>query len=210
MRSPFPLQNTKVTIMDPEVTMTSSPTALHPRRLSLQPSPPTSSALDPEPWRDQATTLQTTKGSRTWSPTQKPPVRTRAYQAPCSLSQGRLTGADRVLLSPWLVTPVTVLPCPTKARRWEKPPPGKGQTTGTIPGLNVSLVNSGEKWKKNLHCEAKRTSVISMEDFFKIMDWFSQAMDPESKMGQLAGKSDILSPIRQSKAYPFLDYWTWI
>lgn len=37
-----PLQNTKAIIMDPEVTMTSSPMALHPRRLSLQLSPPTS------------------------------------------------------------------------------------------------------------------------------------------------------------------------
>ncbi len=63
--SPVPPQNTKVTIMDQEITTISSPTALHPRRLSLQPSPLTSWALDQEPWRDQATTLQTTKGSRT-------------------------------------------------------------------------------------------------------------------------------------------------
>lgn len=75
-------------------------------------------------------------------------------------------GVDQVLLSPWQVTPVTVLPCPTKAKRWEKPPRGKGQTAGTIPGLNVSLVNSGEKWTKNLHCGAE-TTVISMEDFLK-------------------------------------------
>lgn len=63
--SHFPLQNTKVTIMDLEATMTSSLTALRPRRLSPQPSPPTSWALDQEPWRDRATTLQMTKGSRT-------------------------------------------------------------------------------------------------------------------------------------------------
>lgn len=207
--SHFPLQNIKVTIMDLEATTTSSPTALRPRRLSLQPNPPTSWALDQEPWRGQATTLQMTKGSRTWSLTQKPPVQTRAYQAPCSLSQGRLTGVDRVHHSPWLVTPVTVLPCPIKVQTWEKPLPGKEQTTGTIPGLSASPVHSGEPWKKNT-VWGKINFCNFYGGLFKIMDWFSQVMDLESKVGQLAGKSDVLSPIRQSKAYPFLDYWTWI
>lgn len=58
-------QNTKVTITDQGVTTTSSPTALHPRKLSLQLSPPTSWVLDLVPWRDQATILQMTKGSQT-------------------------------------------------------------------------------------------------------------------------------------------------
>lgn len=120
-----PPQNTKVTITDQGATTTSSPTALHPHKLSLQLNPPTSSALDPELWRDQATILQMTKGSRTWSPMRKPPVRSRAYQAPCILSQGRRTAADPVLPSPWPITPATALLCPTKDRRWEKPQPGK-------------------------------------------------------------------------------------
>lgn len=65
MCSSAPPQNTKVTIMDQGLTTTSSPTGPRPRRLSLQPSPPTSWALGPELWRDRATILQTTKGSRT-------------------------------------------------------------------------------------------------------------------------------------------------
>lgn len=118
-------QNTKVTTTDRGVTTTSFPTALRPHKLSLQLSPLTSWALDPELWRDRATILQTTKGSRTWSPMQKPPARSRAYPAPCILSQGRRTAADPVLPSPWPVTPATALLCPTKDRRWEKPQPGK-------------------------------------------------------------------------------------
>lgn len=118
-------QNTKVTITDQGVTTTSSPMALHPRKLSLQLSPPTSWVLDPEPWRDQATILQMTKGSQTWSLMQKPPVRSQAYQAPCILSRGRRMAADPVLHSPWPVTPATVLLCPTKDRRWVKPQLGK-------------------------------------------------------------------------------------
>lgn len=151
MFSSAPPQNTKETITDQGVTTTSSPTALHPRRLSHQPSPLTSWVLGPELWRDQATTLQTTKGSRTWYPTQKPPVQSRAYRAPCSRSRGKHTGADPVPLSPWRVTPATALQCPTKARKWEKPQPGKRtkkKKAGTIPGLNVNSVNSGEEIEK--------------------------------------------------------------
>ncbi len=159
MCPPVSSQNTKVTITDQEVTTTSSPTGLHPRRLSLRPSPPTSWALDLEPWRDPATIRQTTKGSRTWSLMQKPRVRSQAYRAPCSLCRGRPTGEDPALLSHWLVTPATVLLCPTKARRWEKPQPGKGRTTGTFPGLDVSSVNSGD--------ESEKYAEISTEDFLK-------------------------------------------
>lgn len=62
---PFPLQNTRGIITDLGVTTTSSPTALHLHRLSLQLSPPTCLAQDLEAWRDQATTLRRTRGSRT-------------------------------------------------------------------------------------------------------------------------------------------------
>lgn len=123
----FYLQSTKATTMDLGVTMTSSLMDLLPLRLSLRPSRPTSWALAQEPLRDQATTPRTTKGSRTWSRMQRRPALTQAYRVHCSPSQGTPTGADLVLPSPWPVTPVIVLPCPTKARKWERPPPGEGQ-----------------------------------------------------------------------------------
>lgn len=138
--------------------MTSSPTALHLHRLSLRLSPPTSLAQDPEAWRDQATALRRTKGSRTWFPTQRLPAQTQAYQAPCSLSLEKLMEVDLVLLSPWLVTPVIALQCPTKAKRWERAPPGEGQTPGALPALDIGLLHSGDKWRKSW---SERSSCIS-------------------------------------------------
>lgn len=109
--------------------MTSSLMDLLPLRLSPLPNHHTSWALAREPLRGRGTTPQTTKGSRTWSPMQRHPALTRAYRARCSPSQGTPTGADQVLPSPWPVTPVTVLPCPIKARRWQRPRPGEGQNS---------------------------------------------------------------------------------
>lgn len=171
-------QNIKVTIMDQGATMTSSPTALHPRRLSPRPSPLTSLVLGPELWRDQATILQTTKGSRTWYPMQKPPVQNRAYRTPCSRSRGRRTGADQVPLSPWQVTPATALQCPTKARRWEKPQPGKkkkgDEEQGPFPGWISAQLIQEKKSKMKTTLFSAKYSLNFYGGLFEIMDWFSQ------------------------------------
>lgn len=203
--SPASLQNTKGTIMDPEATTTFSPTVLHPHRLSLQQSLPTCWALGLEPLRDQATTLQMTKGTRTWSPTRKPPVPSRAYRVLSSRFQETHMGVGLVLLSPWPVTPATVLQCPTRARRWEKQPPGEENWGhGPCLGWTFAHVTSGDEPlqtnKTKKMCERRNSGNFYRENFLKLWTSFHKLMETDRRMGTQTGKS------RRSKANVFPEH----
>lgn len=158
--------------------MTSSPTALLPRRLSLRRSPLTSWVLAPEAWRDpcRATIPQMTKGSRTWSPMQTPPVLSRAYPAPCNLSRGRRMEGAPAPPSPWPATPATVLLCRTRARRWEKPRSGRGTGTGQA-GLNsISIQSIQEMNRKANFLEWKVLFKFLWRIYFTDFFFFNHAL----------------------------------
>lgn len=198
--SPASLQNTKGTIMDQEVTTTFSPTVLHPHRLSLQQSLPTFWALGLEPLRDQDTTLQMTKGTRTWSPTRKPPVPSRAYRVLSSRFQETLMGVGLVLLSPWPVTPATVLQCPTRARRWEKPPPGK-EKRGQGPCLGWMFAQLLQGMN---HCKQTNKKNVWEEKQLKFLQrkllWtsFHKLMETGRRMGTLGKLGRANAPKQMS------------
>ncbi len=119
----FSPQNTKGTTTGQWSTTISSLMDPLPHRRILQPSPLTSSARVQDPWRAARSPLitpQMTKGSRTWSPTQIPPVQSQAWlDLSIPIHRGRVASQGvRVHPSPWPTTPVTAAPCPILVKRW--------------------------------------------------------------------------------------------